>query len=89
MTTVVEKQTLVLENWVAREREYMEENEFDDTEALTVLVAARALARGGKAMDELEIEQFALKYYDATIEDLYGDTDGSDELEADLMNTLS
>jgi hypothetical protein len=81
-------QAAVLVDWIAREQEYMAENELAETEVLTLLKTALKAAVKGKAMSGLEIIDFGMKYYNATVEDLYGDTDGSDELEEDLAATL-
>lgn len=89
MTTIAERQLAVFVRWIAQEQQYMLENEFETTDALVMLTEAAEAARGGAELDEVEIEAVALKYYDATVEDLYGDSDGSDALEFELADTLS
>jgi malate/lactate dehydrogenase len=88
MKTTAELQSAVLEGWIAREREYRVEMEFETTAALELFETALKDAANGKAMDLAEIDEFGLKYYNATVEDLYGDMDGSDELEELLAATL-
>jgi predicted naringenin-chalcone synthase len=89
MTTIAERQLAVFVRWIAQEQEYMLENEFETTDALVMLQEAAAAALAGTELDEAEIEAVALLYYDATAEDLYGDSDGSDALEHELAATLS
>jgi len=83
-------QLCVLQRYIAEELRY-EEEEGDKRCAvvLQLLREAEAAAQAGIVLDPAAAEAFAMQYYEATRGDgMYGDTDMSDALEAELTAAL-
>ena len=89
MNDIAKLQLAVFEDFAGKEQAYMEEEGVEDSTVLDLLQQAAMDATMGKVLTAAEIEKFALGYYDATANDVTGDTDMADWLEEELMKTLA
>ena len=82
-------QLAVFEDFIGKELIYMEEEGIAKSPVLDLLKQAVVDAGMGKVLTAEEIEKFAMDYYNATANDMTGDTDMADWLEEELMQTLA
>ena len=89
MNDVAKRQLAVLEEFIADELRYMEEEGIEDSAVLDLLQQAAMDATLGKVLDESGVIDIAQAFYDATSNEFTGDTDMSDWLEEKLLETLT
>lgn len=89
MNDTAKLQLAVIEDFIGKELVYMEEEGIEASPVLDLLKQAAVDAGLGKVLTEEEVDKLALDYYNATANDMTGDTDMADWLEEELMETLA
>lgn len=82
-------QLAVFEDFISKELMYMEDEGLVESPVLDLLQQAAMDATMGKVLTKEEVEKMALDYYNATANDMTGDTDMADWFEEELKSTLA